>query len=393
MSACATVQGQALVDARRRIELAESEWLSLLAEFDSSQLWLDDGHVCCAGWLIANCRMARSTAFEKLRVANELRRRPLIAEAYAAGDLSYSQVRAITTVTDGGVEFDQLMLEAAPNLTSDDLQRAAQHWLYLRNQDEPPPDFDQYRRIRRLKGFGGGLGRVIIDDRDENIDRLFNVVDATIEAEDNAAAGLPVDESAAQTDPYPKPGSSQRRVDALNDLIEMAAAANCDSIDVERAAVGVTVAYETLITGVGGADLSSGRVVTGEAARRLCCDAGIHRLITRGASEILDVGRKTRVWSTPQRRAIKARHNHQCAVKGCGRRVVQIHHIYWWENGGLTLIENGIPLCLSHHHMVHEGGWHIAYDAKTGVTTLTAPSRDRGYKSVATFTAVPAAAR
>jgi hypothetical protein len=393
MTASASAQGRALVDGRRRLEVAESEWFTLLAEFDSSMLWANDGAVGCASWLIANCGMARSTAFEKLRVAHELRRRPLLAEAYAAGRISYSQLRAITAVTDGGVEFDELMLEAALTLTADDLQRAVEYWVRIRNQDRPPPDFDKYRRIRRVKGFGGGLGRVIIDDREENIERLFNFIDAFLEAEDEAAAKEPVDESAAQTEFIPRPGWSQRRVDALNDLIEVAAATNFESIDVERAAIGVTVSYESLITGTGAADLSSGRVITGEAARRLCCDAGLHRIVIRGQSEVLDVGRKTRHWNTAQRRAIRARHNHRCAIKGCNRRVVQIHHIIWWENGGVTSIEVGIPLCGGHHHMVHEGGWDITYDPTTGVTTFISPDRERCYETVSSFTPLPLAGR
>ena len=40
--------------------------------------------------------MARSTAFEKLRVAQELARRPILAEAFRQGQLSYSAVRALT---------------------------------------------------------------------------------------------------------------------------------------------------------------------------------------------------------------------------------------------------------------------------------------------------------
>ena len=37
--------------------------------------------------------------FEKLRIAHELRRRPAVAAAFAAGEISYSAVRAITTYT------------------------------------------------------------------------------------------------------------------------------------------------------------------------------------------------------------------------------------------------------------------------------------------------------
>jgi hypothetical protein len=391
-----------LAESRRRLELEECEWLAALADFDRAELWRGDGHACGASWLVAHCRMARSTAFEKLRVAHELTRRPLLADAFAAGDVSYSQVRAIATVTDGGVEYDAYMLDVARSHTADEVQQAAEHWDYLRNQDRPPPDLYDRRRMRRCRGFGGGLGRLIIDDTDENLDRLENLLDAFIDADHRAATRrpvdesaaqteavlsepVPVDESAAQTDAFPMPTRSQRRLDALNDMIEVAAACEFDFIDVERAAIGVTIAYESLISGIGAADLSRGRVITAESVRRLACDAGIHRMITRGRSEVLDAGRKTRAWSPQQRRTISARHRHQCAVHGCHRRIVEIHHIEWWENGGATSIGNGVPLCLGHHHLVHEGGWTIAYDGVTGVVTLTAPRGDRRVRSDATF--------
>lgn len=63
-------------------------WLERLAQFDRDQLWALDGHLGCANWLVWRTNMARSTAFEKLRVAHELARRPVIAQAFHCGELS-----------------------------------------------------------------------------------------------------------------------------------------------------------------------------------------------------------------------------------------------------------------------------------------------------------------
>jgi hypothetical protein len=147
-----------------------------------------------------------------------------------------------------------------------------------------------------------------------------------------------------------------------------------DKLDPELASIGVTVQYEDLIANqrtLVTTDLGS--VITGEAVCRLACDAGIHRMVIRGVSEFLDVGRKTRTWTTAQRRAIRARHNFRCAAQGCNRRITQIHHIHWWEDGGVTSIDNGVPLCSYHHHLVHEGGWTISYDPYTGITRMEGP--------------------
>ena len=37
----------------------------------------------------------------------------------------------------------------------------------------------------------------------------------------------------------------------------------------------------------------------------------------------------------------------------------QFHHIIPWEQGGPTDLDNLIPLCSKHHHLVHEGMWSI----------------------------------
>ena len=88
--------GQWLIDHRAEADRAEAVWLERLAEFDREGWWALDGHLSCATWLVWRTNMARSTAFEKLRVAHELARRPIVAEAFRTGGLSYSAVRAIT---------------------------------------------------------------------------------------------------------------------------------------------------------------------------------------------------------------------------------------------------------------------------------------------------------
>jgi hypothetical protein len=57
--------------------------------------------------------MARSTAFEELRVAHQLARRPSVADAFRHGRLSYSAVRAITRMDRPAPEVDEALVELA----------------------------------------------------------------------------------------------------------------------------------------------------------------------------------------------------------------------------------------------------------------------------------------
>jgi hypothetical protein len=116
------------------------------------------------------------------------------------------------------------------------------------------------------------------------------------------------------------------------------------------------VPYETLIARTGGsATLASGAVISGELARMLACDAGISRVITRGASEILDVGRATRTVPVGIAKAVIARDRH-CTHPGCFAppSMCEIHHDEHWAHGGPTSLENCRLLCWFHHHLEHQ---------------------------------------
>ncbi len=38
------------------------------------------------------------------------------------------------------------------------------------------------------------------------------------------------------------------------------------------------------------------------------------------------------------------------------------HHVVWWRHGGGSDLANLIPLCVRHHHRVHDGGWQLELD-------------------------------
>lgn len=115
-----------------------------------------------------------------------------------------------------------------------------------------------------------------------------------------------------------------------------------------------------------------------QTARKICCDAGISRIVTAGPSQLLDVGRETREWSASQRRAINAR-DRCCRGPGCGRPIgwTQIHHLRWWRRGGPTAVDNGLALCSACHDLIHHGGWHARLDVATAAVTWTSPDRRR----------------
>jgi hypothetical protein len=125
---------------------------------------------------------------------------------------------------------------------------------------------------------------------------------------------------------------------------------------VGRPTVVVTLDVETLAAASGGsARLDSGAYVSGDIARRLACDAGITRLVTGPESMPLDVGRKTRVPSPAQCRAVIHRDRH-CRYDGCSAPpwACEVHHVdFWARDGGGTDVGRLALLCWHHHTLTH----------------------------------------
>ena len=43
----------------------------------------------------------------------------------------------------------------------------------------------------------------------------------------------------------------------------------------------------------------------------------------------------------------------------CGSAACKIHHVWFWEHGGPTDLDNLLPICSRHHHAVHDDGWKL----------------------------------
>ena len=69
---------------------------------------------------------------------------------------------------------------------------------------------------------------------------------------------------------------------------------------------------------------------------------------------ILDVGRRRRLATPDQRRALTVRDG-GCRAGDCDTPAwkCHAHHIHTWTDGGPTNLDNLVLLCSFHHHLVH----------------------------------------
>jgi hypothetical protein len=135
--------------------------------------------------------------------------------------------------------------------------------------------------------------------------------------------------------------------------------------------------YSTLIDGLHDhsvCETEDGTAIPVSTVRRLCCDAEIIPVVLGADGVPLDMGRSIRTASRSQRRALRTMYR-SCGHPDCAVpfSACKSHHVrWWWKHTGPTDIENMIPLCEKHHHLVHEGGWTLTMTSDR-VTTWTRP--------------------
>lgn len=99
------------------------------------------------------------------------------------------------------------------------------------------------------------------------------------------------------------------------------------------------------------------------SARRLLCTATQHLTIIGATGQVLALGTTTPTPNRAQRRALQAMYQ-SCAFEGCDTPFshCELHHIRYRRHAGPTDLDNLLPLCVRHHHMVHEGRWRITLE-------------------------------
>ena len=99
--------------------------------------------------------------------------------------------------------------------------------------------------------------------------------------------------------------------------------------------------------------LATGQQVSAGELRRLCCEAELVPAVLGRSSEVLDVGRGSRLVTPALRTALMVR-DRGCVFPGCDLppELCEAHHIVPWWAGGVTAPSNLVLLCHSHHGVV-----------------------------------------
>jgi hypothetical protein len=344
------------------ITAATREFLRAVAECDRHRDWATEGFATCAEWLSWRIGITRDTAGEKVRAARALERLPLISEAMAKGELSFSKVRALTRAATSENEAE--LLEFAKASSAAGLERLVRGWKTMDRADEQHAERLRHR-MRCLSIFPDNEGMYVVKGvlTPEAAALLMRAIEAANDALFSAQAR---DGDCERAEPV------QRRADALGLVAERALAAGFGGEDApvsgsraERYQVMVHVEPGSLDEHgePGMCELEDGTRLSAESARRLSCDASCVEITEGPGGSVLDVGRRKRTIPPAIRRALEAR-DRGCRFPGCGLRFTDAHHVVHWADGGDTSLRNLLLLCARHHRAVHEDGFRVCTDAE-----------------------------
>lgn len=124
------------------------------------------------------------------------------------------------------------------------------------------------------------------------------------------------------------------------------------------------------------ATMPSHQQLSAAAVRVLACDAEIIPAVLGTDSQVLDVGRASRLVTPTLWNALILRDAH-CAFPGCTRPPIacDAHHVVHWADGGPTSLDNLMLVCRRHHTIVHNTPWSVRIDRDTGHPVWTAPPK------------------
>ena len=303
------------------------------------------GYSSPTAFLVDQTGVSPGHAKRIISYGNAVDRAPHAHAAWADGRLSTDQVqhmfRVAEAVPDAYPDAEERLVEIVEPLDAVDIGKAVEYWRQsVDGPGELDPETQQTRRGLSASWMLDGMLRI----------------DGTLSTTAAEAFLAGVDANM----PPPRDGDTrtprQRRHDAFEDLcrdwLENGAT---PTVGGEKPQIIVHVDLPALQGEAGGLhETENGQILDVDTVRMLACDASVTRIVFGPESEVLDVGRKTRIWTAAQRRAIVARDRH-CQGPGCKAkpRHCDIHHLDHWADGGDTSVDEGKLYCRPCHIQEH----------------------------------------
>jgi hypothetical protein len=334
---------RAIDASHARVGCAQRDLLSLIAEVDRQELWLDSGARDTAHWLAMRYGISHWKAHRWIVAAHAFEQLPCLAEALDRGELGIDKVVELARFAAPDTEAQ--LIRWAKDVTCATIRHRGD--LALRASVEEVVEID---RARSVSWWYFDEGRRF------GLEAELPAAQGAIVAQalERAAQAVP-----AMPDETDGCFASARRADAF---VALCSARIADDPNQDRASVVVHAQLDALVHDTGGCEIEDGPAVHPETVRRLMCNARVQAVLEDRSGNVLGLGRMSREPTAWMVRQIRYR-DRGCRFPGCGTRAfTQAHHIVWWRHGGRTDLDNLLLICSFHHRLVHEHGWSVARD-------------------------------
>lgn len=375
-----------LLAARDRLTAAVAARVAVVHAADVAK---EAGHASTVSWLRTSGRMNGSTSARLVRTAEQLTRLPQVAARFADGSLSEGQACAIAAATqhltaEQVAVAEPILLELAEGARVEELAQAGRSLREIFDQGTAEREARAEEGQRSLLVWptqtGGLEGRFRLpreaaarlrtwldtyavpraesDDRPlhvRNADAFITLLEQRVSTElvvlvnaeslpDDPVPAIAPRPGAGDSGPETVPGSGPETAGSVPDgghgeTRRADACSRCGHAP-NRALPGFLPA--------------TGHLLPVADVHRLARTSTLARLVIDAEAQVVDMGRKVRLATPAQRRAVLARYA-TCWVEGCPipATLCQIDHADGWADGGATDLTNLGPACAFHNRDRH----------------------------------------
>lgn len=361
------------------ISSALGNLLTTLGELDRREAWRSEGATSSGAWLTQRLGVAEGTGRTWSHVAEKLWDLPHLAQGLRVGALSFDKVRAAVEIAKP--ETEASILRQAQECTVRQIRDlvVAEQW----PSDEHSENHHEYRYLRfndtrrsitaQLPEDAYALVRAAVTERA----RLFPSDGQTRYDQRRADALVDICRTRGRLRRTRQGADTENSGSGDTDGPGLPPDADQQHVDESRSRSNFLVIAHTDLSllqgGTGRAEIERMGLLSGEAIRRIGCEADVALALDDAFGHTMFQGRSKRFATQAQRHEVQRR-DRRCRFPGCANNIfTDVHHVVYWAEQGLTDLPNLVTLCDHHHHRVHEGKWQVTGNAN-GILRFVGPS-------------------
>ena len=313
--------------------------------------------------VLGELQASKREAKRDVETAARLSELPATSDALESGKIPAGHARLIARVSGESPIDEGLLVEAAGNEPFDEFARTVKRHQQDIADDDGQALLDRQCSKRKAR---------IFESSDSGMFVLTGEFDQITGARIATALTAKERQLWHRENPDNRATPQQRMADALAELICEPASGRSAGTDLL-----VIADFDVLKQQLENPRLADGSPIPIVELHRLALEANLLPSIFDTKAQDMWLGRRLRTATEAQRIALTARDQH-CI--GCGANPLwcRAHHIVWWSKNGPTDLDNLALVCDDCHHKIHDHGWQVHQDPKTGKYKLRPPTNPPG---------------